>query len=375
MPVVYIHIPFCKQRCKYCDFNSYAGLDPFHGPYVRALLSEINFQALRLDDIDAPSIYIGGGTPTLLNPLYMDALLAEVYRWFSVSDAAEVTIEANPETVTKEKLVQLRRAGVNRLSIGFQSLDDGLLKLLGRKHSAQQAVSAFKDAREAGFNNVNIDLIFGIPGQSLAGWAVTLEQAASLDPEHISCYGLTVEPGTLLEREIAAGKLQVPDEDLQADMFAYTMGSLAESGFEHYEISNYAKSGRRCRHNLVYWDNGDYIGFGAGAHSKIGSKRFYNTANPKEYIESIGARGASISEITDLSTGNMISETIFLGLRKIEGLDLKSFEARFGRSVYDIYSAQIAKLAEDGLLEQDNGSLRLTDKGILLGNEVFSRFI
>ncbi len=375
MPAVYIHIPFCKQRCKYCDFNSYAGLDSFHGPYVRALLSEINFQALRLEDIDAPSIYIGGGTPTLLNPLYVDALLTEVYRWFSISDTAEVTIEANPETVTKEKLVQLRRAGVNRLSIGFQSLDDGLLRLLGRKHSAQQAITAFKDAREAGFNNVNIDLIFGIPGQSLASWAVTLEQAASLDPEHISCYGLTVEPGTLLEREITVGKLQVPDEDLQADMFAYTMGSLAESGFEHYEISNYAKPGRRCRHNLVYWDNGDYIGFGAGAHSKIGSKRFYNTANPKEYIESIGARGASISEITDLSTGNMISETIFLGLRKIEGLDLKSFEARFGRSVYDIYSAQIAKLAEDGLLEQDNGSLRLTDKGVLLGNEVFSRFI
>ncbi|MCL6471449.1 MAG: radical SAM family heme chaperone HemW [Firmicutes bacterium] len=375
MPGIYIHIPFCKQKCKYCDFNSFAGLEALYGLHVRAVMLEIASKALELDDLNTESIYIGGGTPTLLDPLHVDALLTEVYRRFTVSDDAEVTIEANPETIGKVKLAQLKQAGVNRLSIGFQSLDDGLLKLLGRKHSAAQAVRAFNNAREAGFENINIDLIFGIPGQSLANWAITLEQVVALEPDHLSCYGLMVEPQTALEREIASGKLSKPDEDLQADMFTYTIESLSESGYEHYEISNYAKPGHRSRHNLVYWNNGDYIGFGAGAHSKIGNKRFRNVSGPKEYINSVIAGTNNAFEVVDLTKDDMISETIFLGLRKIEGLDLSSFEARFGCSLQDIYGDQIAELIKDGLLERNNGSLRLTHKGILLGNEVFSRFV
>lgn len=374
MFAVYVHLPFCKQKCKYCDFNSYAGLSSLYGAYVDALISEISARASGLSKKNVGSVYIGGGTPTLLDPSYIDRILSAVEKHFVLADGAEISIEANPETISASKLASIKNTGVNRISIGFQSLDEGLLGLLGRKHSAEQAVDAFKVARSAGFENISVDLIFGIPGQSLAGWAMTLEQAVALDPEHISCYGLAVEPNTALEREIALGKLQALDEDLQADMFAYTMESLEESGYEHYEISNYARPGRQCRHNLVYWDNSDYIGFGAGAHSKIGNKRFYNVLKPGNYIKA-AATGTPVYETTELSEDDMISETLFLGLRKMKGVSLGEFNIRFGRRLQDIYSAQVKELTDNGLIKQKNGLLKLTRKGILLGNEVFSRFV
>jgi len=320
------------------------------------------------------SIYIGGGTPTLLEPSYIASIITSLKGRFAITPDAEISIEANPETVTYEKLAVLRESGVNRLSIGFQSLDDDLLTLLGRKHSAQQAVDAFNAARRAGFDNINIDLIFGVPGQMLANWALNFEQAAALEPEHLSCYGLTVEPGTALECEITTGALAMPDEDMQADMFAYTMESLEESGYGHYEISNYAKPGKECRHNLVYWDNRDYIGFGAGAHSRIGNKRFANTAKPTDYIETAGTDLFKPEEI-ELSIDDEMSEMLFLGFRKMEGVNLEAFASRFGCSVQDIYGAQIEGLLDDGLIESKNGLLRLTPRGIFIGNEVFSRFV
>jgi len=374
MPAIYVHVPFCKQKCKYCDFNSYAGLDSVHQAYVKAVMHEIASQAQEIGVSSVESIYIGGGTPTLLEPSHVTGILSVITGNFNVSRDVEISIEANPETVTEEKLEAIRDSGVNRISIGFQSLDDGILELLGRKHSADQAVNAFKAAREAGFDNINIDMIFGIPGQSIANWAINIEQAASLDPEHISCYGLTIEPGTALEREIAQGTVGAPDEDLQADMLTYTIESLADSDFEHYEISNYSKPGKRCRHNLAYWNNDDYIGFGAGAHSKIGNKRFYNIAKPGEYIKAIDS-GNHVADVIDLSIEDIMSETVFLGLRKIDGLELKEFEARFGQTILDVYGAQVNELLEDGLIENKNGSLRLTHRGLLLGNEVFSRFV
>ncbi|HZD59262.1 MAG TPA: radical SAM family heme chaperone HemW, partial [Anaerolineae bacterium] len=240
MLAIYVHIPFCKQKCRYCDFNSYAGLGSLHQAYTDALSAEIALRATDVDDTHVSSIYIGGGTPTLVDPAHIDTILNAIGKHFSVSQDAEVSIEANPETITMDRLVALRKVGVNRLSIGFQSLDDAFLKILGRKHSAQQAVDSLRAAREAGFSNTNIDLIFGVPGQSVASWALTLEQVIALAPDHVSCYGLTIEPGTALERDIANGRVEAPDEDLQADMFTYTIESLKESGFEHYEISNYA---------------------------------------------------------------------------------------------------------------------------------------
>ncbi|WP_461373950.1 radical SAM family heme chaperone HemW [Candidatus Aquicultor sp.] len=370
-----MHIPFCKQKCKYCDFNSYAGLSAVHESYVDALLAEIASQAGRYGAFGTvESIYIGGGTPTLLEPSCIASILSLLKERFAITSDAEISIEANPETVTYEKLAALRESGVNRLSVGFQSLDDDLLALLGRKHSAQQAVDVLYAARRAGFDNINIDLIFGVPGQTLANWALNLEQVATLEPEHLSCYGLTIEPGTVLEHEIAKGVLKAPEEDMQADMFVYTMESLSEAGYSHYEISNYARPGKECRHNLVYWDNGDYIGFGAGAHSRMGNKRFANTAQPAEYITTVGTDLFKPEEI-DLSIDDDMSETLFLGLRKMEGVNLEAFAARFGRSVQDIYGAQIEGLLGDGLIESKNGSLRLSSRGIMLGNEVFSRFV
>lgn len=375
MPAIYIHIPFCKQKCKYCDFNSYAGLSAAHESYVDAVLAEIALQAGRYGDFGTvESIYIGGGTPTLLESSRIASILSLLKERFAIASDAEISIEANPETVTYEKLAALRKNGVNRLSIGFQSLDDDLLALLGRKHSGQQAVDAFDEARRAGFDNINIDLIFGVPGQTLANWALNLEQVAALGPEHLSCYGLTVEPGTALEREIAEGVLTAPDEDAQADMFVYTMESLSEAGYSHYEISNYARPGKECRHNLVYWDNGDYVGFGSGAHSRIGNKRFANAAQPTEHMTTAGTDLFKPEEI-ELSVDDDMSETLFLGLRRMEGVNPEAFAARFGRSMQDIYGTQIEGLLGDGLIESRNGSLRLTPRGILLGNEVFSRFV
>lgn len=374
MPAIYVHVPFCKQKCKYCDFNSYAGLGSIYQAYVEAVEFEIASQAQEFNDSSVESIYIGGGTPSLLDPSHVTGILSAITGNFNLSRDVEISIEANPETVTRDKLAAIRESGVNRISIGFQSLDDDVLEFLGRKHSASQAVDAFRAARKAGFDNINVDMIFGVPGQSIANWAINLEQAASLDPEHISCYGLTIEPGTALEREIALGTVGAPDEDLQADMLIYTIESLADSGYEHYEISNYSKPGKRCRHNLAYWNNDDYIGFGAGAHSKIGNKRFYNIAKPGEYIKAIDL-GNHVADTINLSIEDIMSETVFLGLRKIDGLELKEFEACFGQTIFDVYGAQVNELLEDGLIENRNGSLRLTHRGLLLGNEVFSRFV
>ncbi|MBE0446962.1 MAG: radical SAM family heme chaperone HemW [Actinobacteria bacterium] len=378
MPAIYVHIPFCKQKCVHCDFNSYSGLDSLHRAYVGALVSEIALQAPALrnssdNDLSVSSVYIGGGTPTLIDPAHIDAVLHAIANHFSITRDVEVSIEANPETITLERMAVLKEAGVNRLSIGFQSLDNRCLQVLGRKHSAMQAIDAFNAARETGFDNINIDLIFGIPGQTIANWASTLEQVTLLDPEHLSCYSLTIEPGTVLEREIAMGLVETPDEDVQADMFTYTIESLRESGFEHYEISNYAKLGKRCRHNLTYWNNGDYIGFGAGAHSKMLNIRFSNIASPAEYIKSVES-GSCIAEVIDLSIEDEMSEMLFLGLRKTEGINLEEFKTRFGRPLHAVYGAQVDDLIRNGLVTWDD-RLRLTSRGILFGNEVFSRFI
>ncbi|MDI6716179.1 MAG: radical SAM family heme chaperone HemW [Actinomycetota bacterium] len=374
MTAVYVHIPFCKQKCKYCDFNSYAAASSLYEVYIDALISEIIFRSSELRDLNVKSIYIGGGTPTLLTPFLLEKVLTSIKKHFLVAKDAEVSIEANPETLTADKAVALRQIGINRMSIGFQSLDNDCLRALGRKHTAKQAINAFKVAREAGFDNINVDLIFGAPGQSLAGWALTLEQAISLEPEHVSCYGLTVEPGTRLEHEIASGKLKVADQDLQSDMFVYAIKSLNESGYEHYEISNYAKGGKQCKHNLVYWNNGDYIGFGAGAHSKIGNKRFHNVLGIEDYINS--SRDYSYTEgVLELTMEGEMSDTIILGLRKMEGISLKDFESSFGISLLNLYAEQVKELISDGFVRIENGRLKLTQKGILLGNEVFLRFI
>ncbi|MCL5292158.1 MAG: radical SAM family heme chaperone HemW [Actinobacteria bacterium] len=369
---IYIHLPFCRRKCLYCDFNSYVGLERLIDGYTHALCSEIENRSAAVGT-PVYSIYFGGGTPTLLPVRALERILNHVRDSFDVVAAAEVSIEANPETIDVDKIESLKKSGFNRLSLGFQSLDDELLKFLGRGHSAIDAIGAFRAAREAGFDNISVDLIFGIPGQTLAGWAGTLSQIAVLSPEHVSAYSLTVEEGTPLANLVEDGEILPPGEDEVAEMFELSIDFLVEKGFEHYEISNFALAGKGCRHNMIYWESGDYLGFGAGAHSKIDNERLENVAGVAEYIDGVAA-GEQIVQRKLLVAADRLSETLFLGLRKIEGIDLDDLAARFGKEALNRYSWEIANLIKDGLLVEVDGRLRLTRRGVFLGNEVFSRF-
>jgi oxygen-independent coproporphyrinogen-3 oxidase len=395
MTAIYVHIPFCKQKCHYCDFNSYPGLESLFDAYVSALIKEIDSRAgIRAEEIGAEfkemdgkadslapqriqSIYFGGGTPVLIGPDRVAHIIDRIKACYDIDLEAEITIEANPEAISFDAMRLLKDAGVNRVSIGFQSLDDECLKILGRKHTASKAIASFLETREAGFDNINIDLIFGVPTQSLANWALNLEQVAALNPEHISCYALSIEEGTLLERMIDTGEVESPDEEIQADMMIYTRESLIDSGYEHYEVSNYAKPGKSCRHNLAYWNNDDYLGLGAGAHSKINGVRYANLDNPKKYIEAVGTgdRSAFIKSKNALSAEEQLGDAIFLGLRKINGININEFKKRYGCDILKVYVNEIEELARDGLLVVSEDVIRLSGKGILLGNEVFARFV
>lgn len=375
---IYIHIPFCRAKCAYCDFSSFAGLEDLCSAYVEAVEREIE-TASRSDHVDGvgslterrvKSIYFGGGTPTVLGTAELARLLETCRRHFRVDTDAEITVEANPESATPAKLRELRTAGFNRLSLGFQSLDDSELGLLGRLHTVAKAVASYDAARRAGFSSINIDLIFGIPGQSLSAWEQTLRAATALKPDHVSCYGLSVEPGTRLAAEIDSGRLEASSEDLQADMFELAMDRLAAAGYRHYEISNFAWPGMECRHNSLYWRNGDYLGFGAAAHSHVTPARWSNAAHPTDYIRRPSPRGRAV----ELSADEALSETIFLGLRMAEGIDPTAIEERFGVSMAARFGFEIEDLMEKDLLER-NGRLRLTRRGILLANEVLCRFV
>ena len=280
---LYVHIPFCRAKCAYCDFNSYAGLEHLFAPYVRALAREIEL-AGRRHPLQAQTIYLGGGTPTVLPLDLLGEVLAACRRAFQVPEGAEVTVEANPGTVDGDYLAGLLSLGINRLSLGVQSFDEGELRLLGRIHTAREAVEACHLAREVGFDNLNLDLIYGIPRQTLAGWRETLRQALDLHPDHLSLYALTLEEHTPLAQRIARGEVPAPDDDLAAEMYVLAEETLAEAGYVHYEISNWARPGRQCRHNLTYWRNQPYLGFGAGAHSYFRGVRWWNVSSPEEYI-------------------------------------------------------------------------------------------
>ena len=370
---VYIHIPFCKSKCAYCDFNSFPAMEDYFEAYVCAVSQEAKLRAGEVCG-EVSSVYFGGGTPTLLPPELTSYLLDTIREFFDLSDDAEISIEANPETVHVDKLRILRDAGFDRLSLGFQALDDVLLRILGRGHSSAEAVGALAAAREAGFANVSVDLIFGIPGQSLDDWAGTLARVAELSPDHVSAYSLTLEGGVSLRKLVDAGRVVMPDEDVLADMFELAIDFLTGEGFEHYEISNFASPGMRCQHNSIYWEFEDYLGLGAGAHSKIGMRRAANVADVRGYIELI-REGCQQSSVIELDRKTAASEALFLGLRKTEGVDLNELRNRFGPEAIDRYLPQIIDLKLQGLLAESDGRLRLTRRGIFLGNEVFSRFV
>ena len=365
---IYIHIPFCLHKCPYCDFNSIAVEPVPEESYVGALIDEIKARAEAFKSYKVETIYLGGGTPSLFSPPSIASVLEEISRRFSLDGSAEITIEANPKTVDRRKLSAFRSLGINRVSLGVQSFRDDCLMTLGRVHGGADAMEAFEEARKAGFENIGIDLIFGIPSQRLDDWRKDLDRAVALHPEHISTYQLQVEEGTPFFRRMAGGELVLPSEELQTAMFEITWERLEQAGYEHYEISNFALPGFRSRHNQRYWDLREYLGIGAAAHSflDIGwGKRRSNIADPLRYM----AGGNRTGYEEKLEKEEAMEEAIFLGLRRREGIDLKRFEERFGLPVAHRSSSM------EGLLEEEMGHLRLTPRGLLLMNEVSVRLM
>lgn len=379
---LYLHIPFCTAKCGYCDFNSYAGLDHLVPDYTPALIQELELWAPAARAYRVDTVFFGGGTPSLTTIDDMAGIVAAVRRLYDVAPDAEITLEANPGELTQEHLAGLRGLGINRLSIGVQSLHDDELALLDRGHSAERAIEAVQAARNAGFDNLNLDLIFGLIEQPLDRWQQTLERAIALRPEHLSCYALTVEPGTALHYRVAKGELPEPDPDIVADQYEWTRKRLAAAGYVQYEISNWALPGRECRHNLVYWAAEPYLGFGAGAHSFFAGQRFANVNAPNKYEEAVRASyeerqrtgGGALQQIAGGESPDMETlraDAMILGLRLMRGVSQSAFAARFGATPQEVFGAAIERHLRTGLLEADGDVLRLTDRGLLLSNEVF----
>ncbi len=376
----YIHIPFCVSKCSYCDFSSYPGLEAIFPDYVRALITEIKRTADskngRLPSEPAlGTVYFGGGTPTLLPASDLVAVLGVIRHFLGLAPDAEVTVEANPGTVHLPKLSRLRQAGFNRLSLGVQSLDDDYLRLIGRAHSRLQALDAYEAARQAGFENVSIDLMFALPGQTLDHWEHTLETALQLWPKHISLYELSIEEGTRFSEMTAEGKLPPADEDIQLAMYELAIDKLTAEGYEHYEVSNFARPGFRSRHNQVYWLNHAYHGFGAGATSYVGGIRARRYPDPRQYIAAIESGADAIDSSEKLDEEARLGETIVQGLRMIEGVEIERLRRETGLDPLTHYESQIEDLKSRGLLEMADGRLFVTRSGLLLLNDVAREFV
>lgn len=413
---IYIHIPFCVKKCQYCDFLSAPADSRAQEVYLRALKQEIREQAARYREYEVQTVFIGGGTPTAVPCEKLCEVLKTVFTCYRVNPQAEISMEANPGTVTKEALLSYRKAGINRLSIGLQSTDDGELKLLGRIHTYRDFLQTYRWAQEAGFTNINLDIMSALPGQSVENYKKTLETVLSLRPQHISAYSLIVEEGTPFyekygqesEKLQATGEKQpdLPSEEEEREMYALTEKLLAAAGYHRYEISNYALPGRECRHNLVYWKRGNYVGFGLGAASMVENVRFENTQEMQEYLaeyagvpdaepvsagvaqgdeqelslredtHSENAQEFSIREnVHPLSPQEQMEETMFLGLRLTEGVSKAEFHRQFGVSMEQIYGEVIRENIAQGLLIDEAGYLRLTREGMDLSNYVMAQFL
>jgi oxygen-independent coproporphyrinogen III oxidase len=370
---VYIHIPFCVSKCHYCDFNSYPGMGDIFDAYAAAVRKEISSTVDR--ECCAATLYIGGGTPTVMSDQQIMSMVEAVRTALYLPKTAEATIEANPATADGAKLDALMTSGLNRISFGVQSFEDSLLRGMGRPHSSADSLQAVIDARLSGFHNISIDLIYALPGQSTDTWRDTLRQAINLAPEHVSLYELTIENGTPFAQWFAQGKLSLPDEEDQIEMYAAAESALEAEGYEHYEISNFTKPGSRCEHNQFYWRNDEYYGFGAGAVSYIRGKRTRNVSSPSEYVQRVQDTGSAVDFAEELSVEGQMGETVMLGLRMTEGLDMDRFRERYGVDLQSVYSTELARFLEQGLIQMCGSHLRLTHRGTLLSNEVMAEFI
>ena len=375
---LYIHIPFCIRKCNYCDFLSFPSREEERKVYVESLINEIEQTGKILDknDYKVRSIFIGGGTPSLLSGEQMERIMQAVRNTFFIIEEAEITMEANPGTLTEANVFSYKKAGVNRLSMGLQSADDSCLHLLGRIHTWEEFLKSYELARKAGFENINIDLMSGLPGQTVSIYKRTLEKVMALQPEHISAYSLILEEGTPFGESEEIQK-KIPDEETDREMYQLTKEVLAENGYERYEISNYARKGKECIHNLGYWSGTPYLGFGLGASSYFEGTRFSNEKNLEKYQNKPYVPFMMREDYTVLSEKDEMEEFMFLGLRKRAGISEEEFKERFKVSLKDIYGKVIAKYEEMDLLEwtDEEKMLRLTDAGIDVSDYIFCDFM
>lgn len=373
---IYIHIPFCKQKCFYCDFVSFCDKDEYIERYWQAIKKEIEFKN-KFTDSKISTIYFGGGTPSYIDANIIVDILKTIKENYTLTNDCEITIEVNPGTITKQKLEIYFNSGINRISIGLQTANDQLLKKIGRIHSYDEFIETYQLARQVGFKNINVDLMFGLPGQTVQDLKFSLENTIKLSPEHISVYSLILEEGTKLYDLVKENKVDLPYEDTERNMYWYIKNTLELNGYSHYEISNFSKKGYESKHNINCWKQMEYIGFGTAAHSYLDSKRFSNIESVKIYIENIESgkmeKNSIIHEEQDQE--EIKKEFMLLGLRKIQGVNIQDFKNKFGDSPIFMYMNELSKLVDEGLIIIEEDNIRLTSKGLDLANIVWEEFV
>ena len=373
---LYIHIPYCIHKCGYCDFNSHPIKQDEMDHYIDALVVEMKHYAKIYTNTNIiKTIFLGGGTPTTLNPFQLERILKECVNEFTIASNAEITIEANPATVGIELMKSIRTMGYNRISIGVQSFDKAELKLLDRAHGPKEIHSTVDCARKAGFDNLSLDLMFAVPNQSLSSWESNLNKALEKNPEHLSTYNLTIEQGTAFSKLQSNGKLIMPDDDHQLELYKRTIERLTKKGFHHYEISNFARRGKECKHNITYWENKNTLGLGAGASSYMNGTRFKNINLPAHYIRQVKEKKIAVEHSETLELRQAMGETIMLGLRLLQGISIHQFEKRFHISFINLFRNIISALKEKELVIIEKDYLRLSQKGLFWADSVTLEFI
>ena len=372
---IYIHVPFCKKKCLYCDFPSFSGCENIYEDYVNSLLKELANSAMEYGEFEIATIFIGGGTPTVLPPKQLGKVLDTVLNKYNVRNDAEITIEANPGTVNGKVFKELKSMCVNRLSFGVQAWQNSLLTTLGRIHDNETFVRNFSEARDAGFQNISCDLMFSLPNQTLSQWEETLEKIIRLNPEHISAYSLIIEDGTPFKEMLDRGMIQETDDALDREMYYLAKEMLKDKDYHPYEISNFAKQGFESQHNIVYWNTQEYLGFGLGAHSYLRGQRFHNTYDIDQYIHAKGNIIHLREDFETLSKEEKMEEFMFMGLRLTAGISLEEFKKRFGMAVTDVFKDNVKYLINEKLLAIKEDRMILTDKGIDISNFVFEKFM
>lgn len=378
---LYIHIPFCARKCNYCDFLSFSMSEKAHEAYISQLCCELKRTAPAAKDCDVCSVFIGGGTPSLLDPKYIARIMSVVRRHYHVLADAEITIECNPASTLRYKFAVYRESGINRLSIGLQSADNEELRTLGRLHTFEEFLKCFQGARQEGFSNINIDLMNDIPEQTAASWKNTLKKVTMLKPEHLSIYNLIVEEGTPFQRLQDAGKLELPAEDVQTEIDALTKEFTEKHGYERYEVSNYAKAGYECRHNLGYWSNVPYLGFGLGAASYIHNTRYSNVRNFLDYLsldmdeEAANGFAKLHQDVQVLSRTEQMEEFMFIGLRRVIGVSEMDFTARFSVSIESVFGEKLEQFVRQGFMKHEHYRYAFTERGMDVSNVLLSQFL